>query len=271
MLKKRIITALILIPLFLFALFFMNPAEFCIFTGLVVLAAAWEWTKLMGLKNLVPRFLYLTFLLAIAYVMLFFPVPIILMLASVWWLVALGLIIAFPKGKTFFSKAILLRGVMGLFVLIPCWASINYIRNLGNGEFTLLFLFLLVWGADTAAYFVGKKWGKTKLASKVSPGKSIQGFIGALVCGLVLAVIASIAGHIPSFMWPWVIGVSLVTVVFSVVGDLFESVIKRIAGVKDSGKMLPGHGGLLDRIDSLTAAAPIYGLGLFLMMMVAYH
>jgi phosphatidate cytidylyltransferase len=154
---------------------------------------------------------------------------------------------------------------MGAFVLVPCWASINYIRNQDEGPLGLLFLFVLIWGADSAAYFVGKKWGTKRLAPYVSPGKSWQGLMGALLVSTLIVLTTLWLCNVPFPIWPWAIVLSLVTVLFSIVGDLFESMIKRQAKVKDSGKLLPGHGGVLDRIDSLTAAAPIFVLGALLL------
>jgi phosphatidate cytidylyltransferase len=154
--------------------------------------------------------------------------------------------------------------LMGFLVLIPCWAALNYLRSLHDGIYTLLFLFALIWGADSAAYFVGRKWGKHKLAPQVSPGKSWQGLCGALVCALFIAAIAGWLSETPIQLWWRGAVIAVVTVLFSVMGDLFESMIKRQAGVKDSGQLLPGHGGLLDRIDSLTAAAPIFVLVMML-------
>jgi phosphatidate cytidylyltransferase len=144
---------------------------------------------------------------------------------------------------------------------VPCWVAINYIFIQHEGRLALLFLFILIWGADSAAYFVGKKWGKHKLAPQVSPGKSIEGMMGALVFTILLAIITQLLCRIPLERWHWGILLSLLTVIFSIVGDLFESMLKRNAGIKDSGNILPGHGGLLDRIDSLTAAAPVFAFG----------
>ena len=154
---------------------------------------------------------------------------------------------------------------MGLLVLLPCWASVNFIRNQDDsGLAMLLFLFVLVWGADSTAYFVGKKWGKTKLAQSVSPGKTVEGLGGALLFAVIFSLAVFSANAVSLSFWPWGIALSVITVLFSVVGDLFESVMKRQIGVKDSGVLFPGHGGLLDRIDSLTAAAPLFALGLLL-------
>lgn len=266
MLKQRIITAIILIPLVLIILFFLSPAAFFILTAIMTLGAAWEWSNLMQLKKIASRLLYLLIVLFAAINSYRIPMMTFFVCAFIWWLIATILILFYPRGSRWWSNSIVWRGLMGLLVLVPCFRAINFIRqNSMIGIYTLLFLFVLIWGADSVAYFVGKKWGKTKLAPLVSPGKSWQGLTGALVSSILIALLASWLMHVPLYALPWGIALSLITVLFSVVGDLFESMLKRQAGLKDSGKLLPGHGGLLDRIDSLTAAAPVFSLGIILL------
>lgn len=263
MLRQRIITALILIPITLAILFYLPPMPFAMLMSFVTLGAAWEWTNLMGLKKVSRRWLYLALVAAI-FIVALFKLPVLLLFVStfIWWLFATILIILYPRGSKWWSSSVLIRGLMGLFVLIPCWAAIIYIRIQQNdGIYALLFLFVLIWGADSAAYFVGKKWGKHKLAPHVSPGKSVEGMCGAIIFSLLIAVAVFWLCKIPLRIWPWGVALALVTVLFSIMGDLFESMLKREAGLKDSGGLLPGHGGLLDRIDSLTAAAPVFVLG----------
>jgi phosphatidate cytidylyltransferase len=274
MLKKRILTACLLIPITVAALFYLTPPWFMIVITLILLGGAWEWSNFMSLKRIPARLLFV-FLVLFAFMDVIYVSFILhdqvqsampfLIPGAIWWFLATLMVLFYPRGCSWWNKSVLLRGLMGLMVLVPCWISLNFIRNQYNGTYTLLFLFILIWGADSAAYFVGKKWGKTKLAPDVSPGKSVQGLIGALLFSVVAAVIVLWTSHAALRIWPWVILLSLVTIVFSVVGDLFESMLKRQAGLKDSGQLLPGHGGLLDRIDSLTAAAPIFALGLLLL------
>jgi phosphatidate cytidylyltransferase len=269
MLKKRIITARILIPVFILLLFTLSPAAFCILTGIFTILAAWEWSSLMGIKPSPRALLYPLGIFFLLIVSLALYIPYILYLAIVWWLVATFLIFVYPIASNQWGKGVWIRALMGVFVLMPCWIAINFIRK-ENGPATLLFLFVLIWGADSAAYFVGKKWGKHKLAPVISPGKTWQGFCGALVITFPIAIIYLDILKAPSKMWLGVIVLSLITVVFSVIGDLFESMLKRKAGVKDSGFLFPGHGGILDRIDSLTAAAPIFVLGAIILGKI-YH
>jgi len=262
MLKQRIITAAILIPVFLILLFTLSAPYFCFFTGLIVMIGAWEWSFLMGVKAFPQSVYYPLLILILMGCLIAFPVPIpvVLLLSLFFWLFAAFLIHRYPASHmhTF------MQAIAGIFVLLPCWLAINIIHNAENGVYILLFLFLLIWGADSAAFFVGKKWGVKKLAPMVSPGKTWAGLYGALFATFLIVACALLSLKIPLRMWPAIIILSFVTVIFSVVGDLFESMMKRWAGVKDSGRLLPGHGGVLDRIDSLTAAAPIFVLGAML-------
>ena len=267
MLLYRIITAAFLIPITLLLLFFLPPIEFGLLTIIIILFAAWEWSYLMGIKTNAMRLSYLMLVLFMVCGSFFIPIPAILVFSFLWWLFASLLIIFYPHGSTWWNHSIIWRGLVGFCVLVPCLIAINFIRNQVDGIYALLFLFILVWGADSAAYFVGRKWGRTKLAPRVSPKKSVEGVVGAILYTILAVLLIAYIAKISSRFWFFGIFLSLITILFSVVGDLFESMIKRQAHVKDSGKVLPGHGGLLDRIDSLTAAAPIFALGALLLGM----
>lgn len=263
MLKQRIITAAILIPITLLLVIYLPPQPFALVTLAVTLLAGWEWSALMQLQRTSQRVAYLALMLVCCYAVLFIPVIYLLSLAFVWWVLAMLLVMSYPQGADYWRHPAI-RGAIGLVVLIPCWGAVNFIRSLPEGLFILFYLFGLIWGADIAAYFAGKKWGRSKLAPSVSPGKSWQGFYAALLYGVVFAVLFSWYADVSMHVLPWTIVLSLFTVCFSVAGDLTESMVKRMVGVKDSGTILPGHGGLLDRIDSLTAAAPTFALGALL-------
>ncbi len=268
MLKKRILTAVILIPIFVALVITLPAPMFALLTAMLMMVGAWEWSLLMGLKKRSHRWCYLFFIFILLNTLFMSKVstlfiPNVLCATFFWWVFATILIVIYPKISFIWGRGIFFRGLMGCIVLIPTWIAVNFIRS-NFGVWSLLFLFVLIWGADSGAYFAGKKWGKNKLAPKVSPGKTRQGLYGALatttvIVGGVLYLIPS-----PSRMWPAILMLSFATVIFSVVGDLFESMLKRNAGVKDSGTLIPGHGGLLDRIDSLTAAAPVFALGSWL-------
>ena len=187
-----------------------------------------------------------------------------------FWFVLSILLREMPTKLLVIKYPIAVKLLVGFLVLVSAWILMVWTRiNLG-GSAQVLYLFMLVWVADIAAYFVGKRWGLTKLAPEISPGKTAEGLYGALVVIVLfsLAVAAVLyqteSGSFISFSWVklgYFILLSVVTVLFSVVGDLFESLVKRVGGVKDSGAILPGHGGLLDRLDSLIAAVSVFYAG----------
>lgn len=261
MLKQRILTAIILIPLFVFLVLKLSNPAFYLLTAVIVILGAWEWSPFMGVAKFPHCFFYPLAMIFILLFSLAIPIHYILYAALAWWLLALVLVCAYPRATQLWSQGIWIRALMGLFVLVPCWRAINFIQGSENGSYTLLFLFVLIWGADSGAYFAGRAWGKTKLAPAVSPGKSWQGLIGALVTTVIIAFGSFYFFNISQKIWLGALSLCLVTVLFSVLGDLFESMLKRNVGLKDSGQLLPGHGGVLDRVDSLTAAAPIFALG----------
>jgi phosphatidate cytidylyltransferase len=271
MLKQRIMTAVILVPLFIILLFNLPLRGFSLLTALIVFWSATEWSLLMGIKTFWRRLIFPFILTACMIFAYFFPASFYLLYAAAaWWISALVLVLCYPALSVFWGKSIILRAIMGFFVLIPCWLALNYIRYAEHGAIILLFLFMIIWGADIGAYFAGRRWGKHKMIPLVSPGKSFEGLLGALIATILLALTTLLWDHALYIDLDAVLILSIITVLFSVVGDLFESMLKRNAGLKDSGKTLPGHGGILDRIDSLTAGAPIFVLGLIWMHKLYY-
>lgn len=269
MLKQRIVTAVILIPIFLLLVFFLPPVGFCLFTGAIIILAAYEWSNLMGLSHAPRALIFPAILILFLIASLAMYIPYVVYFAVLWWILATLLILLYPKSSTRWGQSVLVKGIMGVLVLMPSWVAINFIRE-QNGIEAVLFLFVLIWVADSAAYFTGKKWGKHKLAPLISPGKTWQGVIGALVATIIVTILALSLMKVSYPIWPGAIIVSLITVIFSIIGDLFESMLKRKANIKDSGNLIPGHGGILDRIDSLTAAAPIFLLGTMILGKI-YH
>ncbi|MCE3237971.1 MAG: hypothetical protein K0R24_952 [Gammaproteobacteria bacterium] len=261
MLKQRLLTALILIPIFVFLVLKLSSQAFYILTGLIVIWGAWEWSFLIGTKPFPQNCIYPFFMIFMLFLAYSLPIMPILYITFGFWIIAIGLVKCYPQGVAWWGNNFV-RGFMGVLVLVPCWLAVNFIRQADNGIILLLFLFLLIWGADSGAYFIGKKWGKHKLLPKVSPGKTWEGVLGALLTTVAINLLGFFDLVIPMSRWPVPLLFSLITVLFSILGDLFESMLKRHAGLKDSGHLLPGHGGILDRIDSLTAAAPIFALGL---------
>jgi len=269
MLKQRLITAIILIPIFVLLVLKLPTNAFNVLTFIFVLLGAWEWSTLMEVKSTLKKLIYPAILLFVLPASVYLRIFPLLIVTAVWWVSTLLLMAGFPENSERFGKGVFVRSLMGLFVLVPCWRAINFIRA-EYGPMVLLFLFVLIWGADSGAYFAGKKWGKRKLAPSISPGKTWEGLSGALMTTFFIVIFVFFFAKTPTRFWSAILLLSFITVIFSVIGDLFESLLKRKAGVKDSGVLVPGHGGVLDRIDSLTAAAPIFALGAILIGKIFY-
>lgn len=281
LLKQRIITASILAPAVILAIFYLPLAYFAGFLLLVMAIGAWEWGALMDCAAKTRRtafvFTNVCLLCALWY---FFPLEnlwidkhtlnptilAVLWLAVGWWSLSAILTFAYPRCSGFWSKHRSIRGVFGWLTLVPTWLAFMVIRSNDyqvdtyHGSQLIMALFLMVWSADIGAYFVGKSMGKHKLMPNVSPGKTIEGVIGGIV---VACLLMSVLGYFLEWQQQQYFLALIVTAIIttiSVLGDLSESMFKRQAGIKDSGTILPGHGGILDRIDSLTATAPIFAL-----------
>jgi len=269
MFKLRVLTSLVLIPCILLSMFFLPNTVFSVVIGLFILAASWEWSNLIKLKKSSVRYLYIFLLAVVGYSISILSgyseklIWLVSICGSLWWFYA---IYEFKyKGEK--QKGIMVsmagRMLMGYLILIPAWVVPVYLQGVGTyPQLLLLFLFLIVWGADSAAYFAGRKFGRNKLAPSISPGKTLEGLYGGLLAVVVLAVLFGLNNW--GFSRNQLLFMTVLAVIctlFSVVGDLTESRVKRIAGTKDSGNLFPGHGGVLDRIDAFTAAAPVFTLG----------
>lgn len=268
--RARISTALVLMPLVLGVTIYGTHGLFAGLCALIILAAIWEWAALAGPRKKRWR-AFVSVLTALLLTACYFNIGgvmtlFIVGLSLAWWGAALILIMRRQYGKKF-SPGLILQTGIGIVVLVPAWVSMVALHADPGlpGPVLVTCLFILVWSADTGAYYVGQRWGTNKLASNVSPGKTWEGLYGALGCGLFAAVACSLLLHLTLFKSILFLLVCLITIAASVVGDLTESMIKRSGGVKDSGGLFPGHGGALDRIDSLTAAAPVFFTGVLLM------
>jgi len=257
MLRQRVITALVLAPCVLLVIFGIPHLFTALVLSLLVLAGAWEWSAFPGFTHYSARLAYVA-LIAICLVATWgvgidnAQSDLMLYAALAWWILAV-LWIALAPARVNRGTAAL----AGLFVLLPVWVAL--VRLHAEGPQLLLFLLLLVVAADIGAYFAGRAFGKHKLAPKVSPGKTWEGVVGGLIAALLMAVAG--VWWFDMRIVPFMI-LCLVVAIASVVGDLTESLFKRHAGLKDSGSLLPGHGGVLDRVDSVTAAAPVFVIGL---------
>jgi phosphatidate cytidylyltransferase len=263
MLKLRILSSMVLVPLIVWVVISWPLYGMAIFLGVFTLLAGWEWTRLAGFQTQFGRLVYVA-LLGLAGAMLWSdPVWVrpLLALAVSFWVWALIELISYQDARSGFLASMPGKWIGGFLVLLPAWVVPLTLRGLPHGEWLVLYLMFLVWGADTGAYFAGHRFGRHKLAPTISPGKTWEGVAGGLVVVLILAVLTGYFGwqFRTDDMAIWIL-LSLVTGFISVLGDLFESRIKRAAGVKDSGVLIPGHGGVLDRIDAFTAAAPVFAL-----------
>jgi phosphatidate cytidylyltransferase len=264
-LKQRIITASIMASLALWWILALDTDTLAIIFAVIFTLGAWEWSRLVGLQSYVARIAY-----SLAFPVIFTLIhpllqqgtwpQVILVLSLIWWTLALLSVLTYPRGAVLWQSSAVARAFAGLMVLVPSWAALVLLHSRFDHGYFILLAFI-IWGADTGAYFAGRAFGKRKLAPKVSPGKSWEGVIGGLFLALGVAVFATYwlkpIGGYSGFLL-----LVVATVFISVLGDLMESLFKRVMNLKDSGGILPGHGGVLDRLDSLTAAAPLFTLGL---------
>ncbi len=272
MLKDRVLTALLLAPLAIAGLMFLPSGLVALASGAVMAIGAWEWGQLAGWSANAPRLAYalatMACLLATYCLMGWsWGTGGMLMLATtsiLWWAIALYWVMDYQRSGVGIPRSRPLLALAGVLVVVPAWGAFVGLHQMIGGYLAVTLL-LLVWAADSAAFFVGRRWGRHKLAERVSPGKTWEGVLGGLVVSAGVAWLGAWSLGYALGEGLQFLAVCLITVAFSVLGDLFESLVKRQAGVKDSGRLLPGHGGVLDRIDSLTAAAPIFALGVVLL------
>lgn len=284
MLKQRIITAVLLLPLVGCLLFLPDLLTFSAILVPVFAILAWEWSRLLQAGKAAQTVFIILSLAAIGgvfyqlYEQSFFSESALpslwydaypfklLLVALMLWIVASIVVVLYPKATRSMFRGPWLRGLFGIIILASAWLAIVIIRSLlinldyNFGAWMLLLMLVIIWGADVGAYFAGKTLGKTKLAPVVSPNKTWEGAIG----GLILAIIVGslVASLLPLTLdWLQFVVFIVLMVVLSVFGDLFESMLKRQANIKDSSNILPGHGGLLDRLDSTLSVAPFFVAG----------
>ena len=269
MLKQRLLTALVLILLMVWGVLKLSTDALSFILALFVVLGSWEWGRLIGLTSLAAKIFYTILVVGLLALSRLASIDIagtelaIFSLAALWWLC--GTIWVFRyRGETGLAPKDTLIGVFaGILVLVPTWLALLHIHGFSaDGPYMLLFVMVLIWAADSGAYFAGRKLGKHKLAPMVSPGKTIEGVVGGLLAAGIFSLLGALYFNLHVLGVLGFVLLCLIVVLFSIIGDLFESLFKRRVGVKDSGQLLPGHGGVLDRIDSLTAAAPIFALGL---------
>ncbi|MCU7958685.1 MAG: phosphatidate cytidylyltransferase [gamma proteobacterium symbiont of Bathyaustriella thionipta] len=264
MLKQRILTAVILAPLFLLALFYLPSPEFALLMAAVILIAGLEWAALSGIKAITGRIWLLVMLSALMAALWKWPLiqPAIvwlLLVISFGWMALFVVLLGWQKPITPFKGVSYPAAASALLILPAAWIAMLLLHK--SSPLLLLYVLSLIWVADIAAYFSGRAFGRNKLAALVSPGKTREGLWGALLAVAVYSLICGFLFRYTDKALIVFVALSLLSATVSVAGDLFESLLKRRAGKKDSGRILPGHGGILDRIDSATAALPFFVSG----------
>ena len=266
LLAQRVVTALVLASAAVALILRFDDGAFAAFVGAFIVLAAREWAVLSGIRS-AQQCLLIAVAMAVLLAGLFTlltPAVQLLMgyLGSAWWLGALFWLRRAELGHVGAPAGAIGKLALGLPVLIPAWVALVSLYAVpGLGPWLVLYLFTLVWVADIGAYFIGRWLGQHKLAPHVSPGKTIEGLLGAIGLSLIWALAGGWWFDFSGVVLAAFTLLGVMVVVMSVVGDLVESIMKRQAGMKDSGRLLPGHGGVLDRIDSLTAAAPVFFIG----------
>jgi len=264
-LRQRLITAGVLAPTMMLAVLFLPTAWFAVLLALIVGLAAWEWAGFIGLPRGAGRGAYLVVVLG-CLVWLWFGIPrdwdvYLLALATLWWLV---LAVLLSRTHQITPAPTTQPGLvpLGLVVLVVPWLALVHLHGgPDGGRWIVLSLLMLIWIADSAAFFAGRRWGGRKLAAVLSPGKTWAGVYGGLAGAALWGVVLALLLGLSLAKGVLLVLICAATAMLSVVGDLFESLLKRRRGLKDAGGLLPGHGGVLDRIDSTTAAAPAFVLG----------
>lgn len=269
MLLQRVLTALVLVPLTILIIWLSPQPVFAAIVGVAFLAAMWEWTALAGVKAVTARAAMLIVVAAIFGVLWWLRAtlanPLAIAIGVAWWLVACLWLKHFAFGAAPTTENRALKLIAGLFVIIPAWVALVSIHGrTPHGHWWVFLTLVIVWASDIGAYFSGRTFGKRKLAPQISPGKTWAGAYGAMVAGLL---VAEIGGWLLGVRGAQLVALAVLaacTVAISIVGDLIESLMKRHAQVKDSGTIFPGHGGLMDRLDSVFAATPLFAAGLLL-------
>lgn len=266
MLKHRVITAIGLLSIFVLVLFFMPPIYWAAFVAVVVLLGMYEWLQLASVKSVVSKSLLYGALLVAIYSLYqqLIPIKIIVYVSALLWVILIsGTLVGKPR--VLFSQSVKL--VIAVWLLATTWWLLNILRLQSHGELWVLFFLGIIWCADIGAYFSGKRFGKNKLAPHVSPGKTIEGLVGGLIAVSLLSILVIINTELKAVWMPMLL-LCLITGLVSVGGDLYESQLKRQANMKDSSNILPGHGGILDRVDSILAGLPFFIAGLLLLKLL---
>ncbi len=272
MTRTRLMAALVMAPLAIAAVLLLPTPWMAALSAAAFLIGLWEWLRLTDIEDPIARgvLLVVNLLLMVALVwasrsasggslVLF---QIMTMIGVGWWCLAALWLRHYDFASDHATHARVFKLAAGTLSVIPAWCALALIHaGQPHGNRWLLLALCIVWAADSGAYFAGRRFGRNKLSPRISPNKTVEGLIGGVAAGMLLALVAAPLAGASARELPYIAIVAIWTILFSVVGDLFESLLKRHVGVKDSGQLIPGHGGVLDRIDSVLAALPVFALG----------
>nr|WP_298127245.1 phosphatidate cytidylyltransferase [uncultured Pseudoxanthomonas sp.] len=273
--RTRVIAALVMAPFAIGAILLLPTSWLVMLAALVFLVGLWEWFKLAEIDDTLQRTVLLTANLLLMVLLVWasrgstdlVPLRLMALVGAVWWLLALLWLRFFHFASDHETWARVFKLAAGTLAVVPAWCALGLIHSSEpNGHIWLFVALAIVWAADSGAYFAGRHFGGRwflgrKLAPRISPNKTLEGLLGGLAAGMLVAGVGALLAGVDLAQLPGVLLVAVFTVLFSVVGDLFESLLKRHVGAKDSGDVIPGHGGVLDRIDGVLAALPIFVLG----------
>ncbi len=273
--RTRVIAALVMAPFAIGAILLLPTSWLVMLAALVFLVGLWEWFKLAEIDDTLQRTVLLTANLLLMVLLVWasrgstdlVPLRLMALVGAGWWLLALLWLRFFHFASDHETWARVFKLAAGTLAVVPAWCALGLIHSsVPNGHIWLFVALAIVWAADSGAYFAGRHFGGRwfagrKLAPRISPNKTLEGLLGGLAAGMLVAAAGALLAGAGVGQLPGVLLVAIFTVLFSVVGDLFESLLKRHVGAKDSGDVIPGHGGVLDRIDGVLAALPIFVLG----------
>jgi phosphatidate cytidylyltransferase len=272
MTRTRVLAALTMAPFAIAAVLFLPTPWVVALAAVMFLAGLWEWLRLADIDDTLARtvLLLVNLLLMVALVwasrsesggsLVLFELMVVL--GVIWWLLAMIWLRHYDFASDHDTHARVFKLGAGTLAVVPAWCALAVIHaGQPYGHAWLLIALAVVWAADSGAYFAGRKFGKRKLSPRISPNKTVEGMAGGAIAGVAVALIGAPLAGADLAQLPAVALVAAIAVGFSVVGDLFESLLKRHVGAKDSGDLIPGHGGILDRIDGVLAALPVFALG----------
>lgn len=272
MTRTRLLAALVMAPLAIAAVLLLPTPWMAALSAAAFLIGLWEWLRLTDIEDPIARGVLLVVNLLLMVVLVWASrsesggslvlFQIMTVIGVGWWCLAALWLRHYDFASDHATHARVFKLAAGTLSVIPAWCALALIHaGQPHGNRWLLLALCIVWAADSGAYFAGRRFGRNKLSPRISPNKTIEGLIGGVVAGMLLALVAAPFAGASAKQLPYIAIVAIWTILFSVVGDLFESLLKRHVGVKDSGHLIPGHGGVLDRIDSVLAALPVFALG----------